>query len=158
MQLSLTSASSAFFNTRSFFPFSSSLSLCPLYVPPCPEMAGVSSSRVSSPRQSPLSSSSSTAYFACKSNWTGTLPTHTARIFRLLIFDQLLAIDQGNTEETRGNSVIGRQPSTLILLLSLSLSLALSSSLDVFCVRKYFDKYLCSCSGPRLCPKTPELL
>lgn len=115
VQLSLTSASSAFFNTGSFFSFSSRCLSVLLRRPILLGDGRVSSPPISPPRRS-LSSCSSMAYFACKSNWTGTLPAHTARIFRLLIF----AIDQGNTGETRGNLVIGRQPSTLTLPFSLS--------------------------------------
>lgn len=85
----------------------------------------------------------------------------TARIFRLLIVDRLLAIDHGNTRKTRGNSVIGRQPSTVDLPFLLFLFLSslspprpssVFSTLDVFCVRKYFDKYLRFCS-PKIASK-----
>lgn len=146
VQLSLTSASFAFFNTGSFFSFSS-LSLCPLFVPSFPELAGFPP-----PGLLPAQPISLVEQF----HGVLRLQIKLNRDFahphgeNFSTFDLRPTRDRSRKhgEETRGNSVIGHQPSTLILLFSFFFSL------DIFCVRKYFGEYLCSCSPPRLCPKS----
>lgn len=137
MQLSLTSASSAFFNTGSFFSFSS-LSLCPLFVPTFLETMARVSSSLPGLSALPISLVEQFHGVLC-------LQIKLDRDFahphgeNFLTFDLRPTCDRSRKRRRdTGNSVIGRQPSTLTLLFSFL------SLLDIFCVRKYFGKYLCS--------------
>lgn len=87
------------------------------------------------------------AYFACKSNWTGTLLTHTARIFRL--FDPRLTCDRSR-KHRRDTGKFSYRTSAI----HIDPAFLFFSTLDIFCVRKYFGKYLYSCSPKTLRPKT----
>lgn len=143
VQLSLTSASFAFFNTGSFFSSFSSLSLCPLFVPSFPEVAGFLPPDLPALPISLVEQFHGVLRLQIKLDRDFAHPH--GENFSTFDLRLRLAIDQGNTGETRGNSVIGHQPSTLTLLFSFLL--------DIFCVRKYFGEYLCSCWSPQDCAR-----
>lgn len=82
------------------------------------------------------------AYFACKSNWTETLLTHTARIFRL--FDLRPTCDRSR-KHRRDTGKFSYRTSAI----HIDPTFLFFSSRDIFCVRKYFGKYILAHPRPR---------
>lgn len=150
--LSLTSASSAFFNAE-FFPLSSNdESLFSSVSRPFP-LRGMVEFSCNFAVDLFLSLVVESSYFACKSNWTGTSPTSHSKNFST--FDRRRTHDRSRIRRHTRHGKISLSAShpQLALFLPLSYSLtffrylfvSLLFSLSVFCVHKYFGKYLRSC-------------